>query len=78
MLNKIKLNRIKQLQSIKCSDAIQSRDKTHYAVSDPNTINHAEEIENIQKRMNELKPMMLDLQKNENKESESYPNYVYG
>lgn len=76
-LNKIKLQRIKQLQSRKCSDAKQSRDKAHIAVSDPNTINHVEKIENIQKRMNELKQMMLDLQKNETKESESYPNVSF-
>ena len=72
--NKIKLNRIKQLQSRKSYDVKQSRDKAHSAVSDPNTIKHAERIENIQKRMNELKQMMLDLEKNKNKESESYPN----
>ena len=75
--NKIKLNRIKQLQSRKCSDAKQSRYKAHSAVSDPNTINHAEKIENIPKRMKELKQMMLDVQKNEKKERESYPNVSF-
>ena len=69
----IKLNRIKQLQSRKSFDAKQSRDKAHSAVSDPNTISHAEKIETIQKRMDELEKMMLDLQKNENRGSESYP-----
>ena len=49
----------------------------HIAVSDPITINHVEKIENIQKRMNELKQMMVDLQKNETKESESYPNVSF-
>ena len=66
--NKIELNRIKQLQSRKSSDAKQSRDKAHSVVSDPNAINHTEKIENIQKGMNELKQMMLDVEKNENKE----------
>ena len=75
--NKIKLNRIKQLQSRKCSDAKQSRYMAHSAVSDPNTINHAEKIENTPKRMNELKQMMLDVQKNEKKERESYPNVSF-
>jgi len=49
----------------------------HSAVSDPNTINHAEKIENTPKRMNELKQMMLDVQKNEKKERESYPNVSF-
>ena len=73
--NKIKLNRIKQLQSRKSSDVKQSRDKAHSAVSDPNAIKHADRIENIQKRMYELNQMMLDLEKkNKNKEGESYPD----
>ena len=72
--NKIKLHRIKQLQSTKSSDAKQSRDKAHSAVSDSNAINHAEKIENIQKRMNELKQIMLNLEKYENKGRESYRN----
>lgn len=73
----MKLKRIKRIQSRKCSDAKQSRDQAIIAVSDPNTINHVEKIQNIQKRMNKLKQMMLDLQKNETKESKSYPNVSF-
>ena len=65
---------MKQLQSRKSSDAKQSRDEAHFAVSDPNAIKHAEKIENIQKRINKFKQMMLDLKKNENNKSESYLN----
>ena len=47
------------LWEVKCKDKFrkighttrfQSRDKAHSAVSDPNTINHAEKIENIPKQ----------------------------
>ena len=42
-----------------------------------NVNKHEERIENIQKKMNELKQIMLNIQKGQNKESESYPNVSF-
>ena len=75
--NKIKLHKIQQLEQRKSNDENLAKNKAHSTVREPraNVNKHAERIENIQKRMDELKQMMLNIQKEpENKVPESYPN----
>ena len=74
--NKIKLHRIQQLEQRKGNDENLAKNKAHLTVREPRTnVNkHEEKIENIQKRMDELKQMMLNIQKEQNKVPESYPN----
>ena len=74
--NKTKLHRIGQLEQRKSNDEKLTKNKAHSTVHEPmaNVNKHEERIENIQKKMNELKQMMLNIQKGQNKESESYPN----
>ena len=74
--NKTKLHRIKQLEQCKSNDEKLTKDKAHSTVRELriNVNKHEERIENIQKRMDELKQMMLNIQNEQNKESESYLN----
>ena len=74
--NKIKLNRIQQLEQRKSNDENLAKNKAHPTVREPraNVNKHEERIENIQKRMDELKQMMLNIHKEQNKVPESYPN----
>ena len=74
--NKIKLHRIQQLEQRKGNDENLAKNKAHSTVREPRTnVNkHGEKIENIQKRMDELKQMMLNIQKEQNKVPEAYPN----
>jgi len=77
--NKIKLHRITQLEQRKSNDEKLTKNKAHGTVHEPrvNVNRHEERIENVQKRMDELKQMMLNVQKEQNKESESYPDVSF-
>ena len=70
--NTTKLHGIKQVELRKTNDKKPIQNKAHSTVREPrvNVNNHEERIENIQKRMNELK-------KGQNKERESYPNVSF-
>ena len=77
--NKTKPHRIQQLEQRKSNDVNLARNKAHSTVHEPraNVNKHEERIENIQKKMHELKQMMLNIQKDENKAPESYPNVSF-
>ena len=71
--NKNKLRRIQQLESRKSTVVKQTKNKALSTVREPKLNEHVERISNIQKRMKELEQMMSEIQRNQNKESESYP-----
>ena len=71
--NENKLRKTQQLESQKSTDVKQTKNKVLPTVREPKLNEHVERISNIQKRMNELKQMMSEIQRNQNKESESYP-----
>ena len=70
---------IQQLEQRKSNDENLAKNNGHSTVREPraNVNKHEERIENTRKKMDGLKQMILNIQKEQNKEPESYPNVSF-